>query len=372
MSARSALRAAGAAGSLVAVALTVHTAWNLRAYRRPPTDPPPVSERVSVLLPLRDEAHRVAPCLHAVLAQERVPDLEVLVLDDDSTDGTAELVHRVAAGDARVRVLAGRPLPAGWLGKAHACDRLAAAATGSVLVFLDADVVLAPCGAAASVTLLRGAGLDVGCPYPRQLADGLGPRLVQPLLQWSFLTTLPLALAERSARPSLSAGNGQLLVIDAATYRRSGGHFAVRGEVLEDVALVRAVKRVAGRGGIVDGTTVATCRMYDGWPDLREGYAKSLWAAFGSPAGAAGALGLLGLAYVVPPLAAVLAGSRMGALGYGVAVLGRWLVARRTRQRVWPDVLAQPASVVVFGWLVVDSWLRRRRGGLVWKGRKLP
>jgi hypothetical protein len=111
--------------------------------------------------------------------------------------------------------------------------------------------------------------------------------------------------------------------------------------------------------------------MYDGWPALREGYAKSLWSAFGSPAGAAGVLGVLGIAYVLPPLAA-LRGSRAGLAGYAAAVAGRAVTARRTGGRAWPDALAHPASVVAFGVLVADSVRRRRSGGLTVRGRPVP
>jgi hypothetical protein len=121
---------------------------------------------------------------------------------------------------------------------------------------------------------------------------------------------------------------------------------------------------------VVDGTALATCRMYDGWADLREGYAKSLWSAFGSPAGAAGAVGALALAYVVPPLAA-LRGSRTGLAGYLAAVAGRVLVGRRVRSRVWPDALAHPVSVALFGWLTARSVGARRQGALTVRGRPL-
>ena len=205
-------------------------------------------------------------------------------------------------------------------------------------------------------------------PYPRQLADSVVERLVQPLLQWSWATTLPLAIAESSPRSSLAAANGQLLAVDRAMYAAAGGHAAVRTEVLDDVALLRAVKRVGGRGGVVDGTQLATCRMYDGWSELRAGYTKSMWAAFGSPVGAALVVGALGLVYVVPPVAA-LRGSRVGLLGYAAGVAGRMLVARRVGGRILPDSLAHPVSVVVFGGLVADSWRQRRRGALSWKGR---
>ncbi len=366
-----ALHALTAAGTAMALALTAHTAANLRSLRRPPTDPPAPTETVALLLPLRDEADRVGPCLQALRAVLfRSPgSVSLTVLDDRSTDGTAELVRSVLAGVPGVRVLTGAPVPAGWLGKPHACDQLAhAAADASVLVFLDADVTLAPHAVDATVALLRSTGLDLVSPYPRQLATGLGQRLVQPLLQWSWATTLPLRLAERSARPSLSAANGQFLVVDAAAYRRAGGHAAVRADVLEDVALLRAVKASGGRGTMVDGTELATCRMYPTWPDLVAGYGKSMWSAFGGRGGSAAVAGLLLLAYVVPAMAA-LRGSAVGAVGYAAGVTGRVLVARRTGGRTWPDALAHPVSVLAFTGLLARSWREHDRGTLRWRGR---
>ena len=367
-----------ALGSALSVAGTAHLAWNLRRLRVPPADPPPVAEPVAVLIPARDEAARIGPCLRSVLGQTGLRDLRVLVLDDGSTDGTAEVVRAIAGDDPRVTVLTGTPPPEGWWGKPWACQQLADAAEGpsaaahppSLLVFVDADVVLAPHAVASAVTLLRWAGLQLVSPYPRQHAGSLGERLVQPLLQWSWLTTLPLRAAERSPRESLAAANGQLLVLDAPAYRTAGGHAAVRAAMLEDVALLRAVKRAGGRGTVVDGTGLASCRMYDGWAELREGYAKSLWSAFGSPAGAVAVLGGLGTVYVLPPLAA-LRGSRIGLLGYAAAVAGRVLAARRTGSRPWPDSLGHPASVAAFGALVVESLQRHRAGTLSVRGRPL-
>lgn len=356
--------------SLTAVGLTAHTAVNLRRLRVPSNDPAPAGERVSVLLPVRDEAARVAGCLESLLEQIRVPDLEIVVMDNGSSDGTADVARAAAAHDSRVRVLAAPEPPPGWLGKPSACQALAEAATGSVLVFVDADVRLAPHAVAAAVELLRTADLQLISPYPRQIALTGGERLVQPLLQWSWLTTLPLGLAERSPRPSLAAANGQFLVVDASTYRQSGGHAAepVRGAVLDDVALVRSVKAAGGRGGMVDGTALATCRMYEDWPALRDGYTKSLWSAFGSPAGAAAVVSGLGLVYLVPPIAA-LGGSFTGLVGYLAAAGGRYVVAERTGGRSLPDSLAHPASIAVFGWLTAGSFIARRRGQLLWRGR---
>lgn len=364
----SVVRGLGAVGAVGALALTAHTVLNTRRLRRLPLDPSEVAERVSVLVPARDEAHRIAPTITSLLGQQRLMDLEILVLDDGSRDGTAQLVTATAAGDPRLRVLTGLGPPTGWLGKPHACHQLAQAATGSVLCFVDADVTLAPSAVASAVALLRGSGLDALSPYPRQVAHGFGPRLVQPLIEWSWLTTLPLAVAERSPRPTLVAATGQFFVVDHDAYRRAGGHAAVAGDVLDDVALMRAVKRAGGRGVAVDGSHLATCQMYDSWGELVEGYTKSLWSAFGSPAGAAAVVASLGLAYIAPA-AAALTGSRIGLVGYGAGVLGRAVVARTTRQPVLPDVLAHPLSVATFGYLVARSWRARRRGTLTWKGR---
>ncbi|WP_432562810.1 glycosyltransferase family 2 protein [Kineococcus sp. SYSU DK003] len=358
------------AGSAAATALTAHSLLNARALRTPALDPPSVPGRVSVLVPVRDEEDRIGACLTSLLDQVALPDYEVVVLDDASTDRTPEVVGAVAGGDPRVRLVRTEGPPAGWLGKTHACHLLSRHATGEVLVFVDADVVLAPHAVAAAVDLLHRFDLDVVCPYPRQLALSWSERLVQPLLQWSWLTTLPLRHAEVSPRPSLAAANGQFLVADAATYRRAGGHEAVRAEVLDDIALLRAVKAVGGRGGVADGTALATCRMYRGWTDLRAGYTKSLWSAFGSrPAALAVGAGLA-LTYLVPP-AAALGGSGVGAVGYLAAAVGRYAAAERTGGRSVPDAFAHPFSIAVLLGLLADSWRLRDRGDLTWKGRSL-
>jgi len=349
--------------ALAAGLLTAHTIVNATLLRRPAPGPyADVDTAVAVLLPVRDEAHRVEPCLRALLAQQHVPQLRIVVLDDGSSDGTADVVK--AAG---MEPLAGAPLPPGWLGKPHACAQLAAAAgDADVLVFLDADVVLAPQAIAATLRLLDESRAALLSPYPRIHAGTLGERLVQPLLQWSWLTFLPLRLMERSPRPSLVAAGGQLLAVRRDAYERAGGHAAVRDKVLEDIELAREVKRSGGRVVLADGSTLATCRMYGSWRELVDGYTKSLWASFGSPIGAIAVIAALAAIYVVP-FATMLGGSLAGAAGYAFGVLGRLVSARATGGRAIPDALAHPVSVLAFGYLVARSYARRRH--VTWKGR---
>jgi Glycosyl transferase family 2 len=376
-------RATVLAATVLAAGLTAHTAWNARHLRPAPVLVPgdPVDQiRVIVLVPARDEAHRIQPCLAGLLAQDHHA-LRAIVLDDGSTDGTADLVLSCVAGDPRIEVLQGgaEHPPQGWLGKPWACHRLAEAALAAdpppdLLLFVDADVVLAPDAVRRIAGLMRDSGLDLASPYPRQVAITTPERLVQPLLQWSWMTTLPLGVAEDSPRPSLTAANGQVLAITPAAYRRSGGHATVRHEVLEDIAMARAVKAVGGRANVTDGTDLASCRMYASRAELVDGYTKSLWAAFGSPVGSAGATGLLTFAYVLPPAAALAARSpvtrTIGVLGYTAGVAGRIVVARRTGGRV-ADAWSHPLSILALDVLTGLSWWRHERGLLTWKGRRV-
>ncbi|SCL37559.1 Glycosyltransferase like family 2 [Micromonospora rhizosphaerae] len=364
---------------LAVAALTVHTWVNAtRWLRRPADGPVEVAEPVAVLLPLRDEADRVEPCLRALLAQRGVPRLRIVVLDDGSTDGTADVVRAVAGDDERLTLLTGVAPPPGWLGKPYACWQLASRTdpAATVLAFVDADVVLSPYAVAAAVAELRAARATLLSPYPKILVRTVADRLVQPLLQWLWLTFLPLRAMERSPRPSLAAAGGQFLVVDRAGYLRAGGHAAVADKVLEDIELARAVKRSGGRIALADGSRLAACRMYETWPQLRDGYAKSLSAIFGHPVAAAVVVALLLLLYPAPPLialAALLAGApavaALAALAYLVGVAGRVVSARATGGRWWPDALTHPVSVVVLGWLTLRSYHLRKRHRLSWRGR---
>ena len=355
-------------GAGLAVLGAAHAAVNTALLRRPPAFPRPVDRTVTVVLPVRDEVDQVAGCVAAVLDQRGVPGLRLVVVDDGSTDGTAGQVP----DDARVTLVHATPPAPGWLGKPNACAQGAAAAGDvDVLVFVDADVRLMPDAVASAVAVLDDAGLDLVSPWPRQLTGSVAERLVQPLQQWLWGTLLPLRLAERSPRPSLAAANGQFLVLRRAAYDRAGGHGAVRGEVIEDIALLRAVKAAGGRGVVVDGATLAACRMYDGWPGVRDGYAKSLWSALGGrPAAAVGAAAGLSAVWLLPPLAA-LTGSRAGLVGYAAGVVNRAVVAARTGGRVWPDALAHPVSIALLDVLVARSVLGHRRGRLQWRGRSV-
>lgn len=379
------MRSIAAAAALLATAAAVQAARNARALPRlqpSPTNgpqPPAVGktgDRISLLLPVRDEATNITTCLPSLLAQENVT--EIHVLDDASSDGTAEIAESIVADDHRAHIhrASSNAIPPGWIGKPWACERLAGFATGDVLIFVDADVVLEPSATESAVRLMRELKLDMLCPYPQQVTTTLTTRVVQPLLQWSWMSFIPLKLSMDRQWPSMAVGNGQFVLFDAAAYAAIGGHSAVAGDVLEDVGLARAFRKAGYRTAVVDGSRIATCRMYESTAELVEGYTKSLWCAFGSEGSAFAVAGLLKLMYVLPPLLAVTSRDRQircwSAFGYVAAVAGRVVVARATGQRTWPEALAHPLSILTFAGLASLSVWRHRRGQLAWKGRPLP
>lgn len=364
------------AGSALAVALAAHTVYNLKVLRDPMFSGVEITESISILIPARNEESTIAQAVKTACDQQGLKDFEVIVLDDDSTDKTAEIVNQLAHNDSRIQLIrSGEQLPPGWMGKQFACHRLSRVARGSILVFIDADVELAPSAVAACIQLLRKENLALVAPYPQQQAVGILEKLVQPLVVWSWVATLPVGIAEQSLRPSLSAANGQFLILDTEAYLQAGGHVSVRNIVLEDIALMRSLKKSGARCATVNGAHIAQCRMYESTKDVVDGYTKSLWSAFGSPGGTIAVTALLAATYIAPAVGMVVSRKKstraIGAIGYSAGVLSRALVAQRTGNPVFPDSLAHPGSITMFIGLTALSWSRHLRGKNEWKGRTL-
>ncbi|MGV9611330.1 glycosyltransferase [Nocardia xishanensis] len=339
------------------------------------------AEPVTVCVPARDEAERLPALIADLRAQTGVPDLRVLILDDGSTDGTARAAREAIAGDPRFEVIRSEAEPPpGWTGKAAACARLAELADAPILVFLDADVRLAPRAVAAAARALRNRHAALVSPWPAQRAETVAEALVQPLLCWSWASTLPIVLGNRGLRPSTAVACGQFLAFDAAAYRAIGGHAAVAGSPTEDLDIARVLRRAGRTTHVVAAGSLASTRMYRGADEVEAGYTRWLWSAYGGSGYAAGAVGtMLALGYWIPPLAALFgrgATRRAGAIGYAAAVTGRLLA--RSLESGGPlrlsDVRAaasHPFSIAAYQRLVWRSHRARRRGTLRWKGRTL-
>ncbi len=368
--AKLAAKAVLAAGTYRAIRTAVRIARNARLEHVPAAHPPTITERVSVLMPARNEAHRIGPPIRSLVAQTGCEDLEILVLDDNSTDGTSDVIRKASGGDPRVRIMGGKPLPAGWRGKPHACAQLGEAATGSVLVFVDADVEFEPHAMAAAVALLREKNLDYISPFPRQIVGSFGERLMQPVNAWVRLSVVDMRYAEDSHEPGALLANGQFIVVDADAYKRSGGHEAIKDAMIDDVWLAATLKVTGSRGVAVNGSGVASCRMYEGFAELRDGYTRWLWVLFGNNRVLVSTCAKVLASDVLPALAA-LRGSKLGMLGYAAGVTGRVISGSRAGDRLVPDAFLHPASSALSVGLYIDSVRRRKKDKVTWKGRAI-
>ena len=332
-----------------------------------PSSSTSISESVSILVPLRNEAENVSGVISSLLNQRGLDDFEVIALDDSSTDSTRELLNSYA--DQRLRVMDGLSLPSEWLGKNFACHQLASATRGEILVFVDADVRLSPTAIASSINAMKQWRWDFISPYPRQIAITFIERLTQPLLQWSWFVTLPLRMAEALQRSSMVVANGQFFLMKRAAYFNSGGHEAIKNEVLDDLELARLMVNSGFRGGVAEGSAISNCRMYSNAKDLIDGYSKSQWRAFVNKSGALLAMVLLLLTSVLP-IAMGISGDITGWYGYFVIVSTRLFVAARTRSTI-SSALLHPLSAAMWIYLIALSWARKSKGALVWKERAL-
>lgn len=365
---------------LLALVPALLTLANLRVFA-PPPPPTPAPPPVSVLVPARNEERAIGRLCRDVLASTGV-DLELVILDDASTDGTAAIVRDIAAGDQRVRLVAGAPLPTGWCGKQHACWQLARAARHDAWVFLDVDVSPTPDAIARALAFLDASGAALVSGFPRQRTSCLLDWLLLPLIHFILLGFLPLSRARRDPSPGLAAGCGQLFVTRRADYERAGGHAAIRASLHDGVKLPRAYRRAGLATDIFDASGIASCRMYDRDADVWRGLSKNATEGIGSPATIVPFTILLAGGQVLP-FVLVVWGIATGCAGWpawawplalaaaALAWLPRVLAAGRFGQSIVSG-LAQPVAVALFLAIQWTALVRKRLGlNTAWRGRSL-
>ena len=330
---------------------------------RSPKGTSELTETIGVLVPMRNEAENVEGLVATLAAQEG--SLHFYLLDDNSEDQTFELLQRFTKADSRFTVIKGAVLKDKWIGKTWALQQLFDASNEEILVSIDADVRLSNDAVNKAVTALNSARLDFVSPYPRQIAQSFAERLVQPLLQWSWLTTVPLRYAESSGQKSMAVANGQFFVVRRSALSSIGGYQSVKHAVIDDVFLARELVKNGSLGTVINGSEIAETRMYASWNEIKAGYGKSLNQAFGSLFGALFVVAFL-ITTSIAPLLIGLLGNPYGWLGFAAIVGTRVLSAIKSRGRVLDSVL-HPISVLALIYLIAYSYLRR--GSIQWKGR---
>ncbi len=319
------------------------------------------ADRVSVLIPARNEDQNIGKCLDSILGQN-APISEVLVYDDHSVDGTAALVRKMGERDSRIRLIEPRPLPDDWCGKNFACAQLALAARGEWLLFLDADTELSPKAVPAILGTALARNLTMLSCWPGFTLVNASERVMMPMLNFVVFTIFPAVLSLFRDQPSLGLAHGACLFVHRKTYERLGGHGAVRNQIFEDTRLAQWWRENDERSLCLDGQDVVHVRMYASFPEIWRGFQKNFFPAFRHET----TFWIFLAFHFAVFLAPFLIGNWVA---MGVVLTLRLLLAIRFSQPWW-SVLLHPLAELVLLALGLSSWWQCRSGqGVAWKGR---
>jgi chlorobactene glucosyltransferase len=322
---------------------------------------------VSVLVPARNEEATIEACLRAALAADPA---EIWVYDDGSTDRTFEIVTELSKLDPRIKRMRGSELPAGWVGKPHACHRLSQMASSEVLLFVDADTQLTPDALERFADLEARFRTPVITAFPAQVMASWSERLVVPLLHLTYLSWLPLFLIPRTRTSAVLAANGQTLWVRRLAYQRIGGFRAVRDAIVDDMAFCRRAKRVGLRVLFADGARIARCRMYRSWREVFEGFSKNLYVGLGARPERLAAVSMLYWGAYMAPAVGVAGGAGAPAwVGLGLVALLRLAVALRYGHPLGWSLVGHPLAVLLFVWIGLNSMRWSMLGQIRWRGR---
>ena len=324
-----------------------------------------VKKSVTVLAPMRNEAENVPEFISALSSQMGVKQIKFIIINDGSTDKTAELLTTVIDSDSRFTVIESPVVRDGWLGKVSALQAGFEAASSDYIITLDADVRLAPNAVMRAITQLERLQLDFISPYPRQIALTASEKLIQPLLHWSWMSTIILRLAEKFPRRSNAVGNGQFFVVRSSALEKIGGFNSVSHQILDDIELARSLIGAGCKGVVTEGSAIASTRMYSSFDEIRQGYGKSLWKAFGGPLGTIVAISFIFITGILP-IILIFNGYLVGWFSYLYIAFSREISAIRSRGNPLYAFL-HPISSALLIYLICYSWAKR--GTIQWKGR---
>jgi chlorobactene glucosyltransferase len=268
-----------AAASALCLYFLLLSLANSIAFRRLNRAPRKIgSPKVSILVPARDEERNIRACLDSLLEQD-YGNHEILVLDDNSSDGTAEILREYEGRHGKLRTFSGRSLPPGWLGKHYACHQLSEMAEGEYFLFTDADTVHKPSSVSWAVTNMMHHEADFMSAYPRQRIGSFGEAMIVPGIYLITSFFLPVWMIPSSKRPNLSFAIGQLAMCRADAFRAVGGYERLRDSMVDDISMVRNMKAAGFKTLFLDGRDYLDCRMYHGYREAFSGLVKNMYAA---------------------------------------------------------------------------------------------
>jgi chlorobactene glucosyltransferase len=328
--------------------------------------------RLTAVVPARDEARNIAACIAALRASDH-PNLEILVFDDGSTDGTPQLAE--AAG-ARVVRGGGEALPAGWKGKPWALHRAADHVDASWIVFIDADVRVAPEALSRFHTYAIRGGVDLVSGFGRLLMESFWEKVIQPSVGGLIIAGNDLSVVNDPEKPDKAIANGQLILVRRDAYAQVGGHAAVKDDILDDIGLALAFTRSGLVARCLFARELFSCRMYTGFSELWYGWTKNLYPGMRYRLDVVAVVIGMVLVEFLSPYVLLLYSAFFGTgtqLAAAAALVVLVHAVRYSMDRLFGQDpkfgLLQPLGAAMLIGLLVDSVRRTKQGTRLWKGR---
>lgn len=364
----------------------IHNQYHLDIVVTPATPPAAGAPLISICIPARDEEQNIRNCVRAILGQD-YPNIEVIVLDDRSTDATPGILRQLAVQNDKLNIVSGSDPPEGWAGKPHALFQAAAIAHGEWLCFVDADTFLKPNCLSACYTRAIETKADLFTTMNQQILGSFWEKVVMPLV----MTALSVGFSPRKVNdPSRrdAVANGQFILIKRTVYDSIGGHQRVKDQIVEDKAIAEQVKWNGYRLIVADGMQVLNTRMYTSLPTMWEGWTKNIYLGLRDhPAmlllGAFGAtLALIAALFlpIWPVIGAFWYLKGGGWLGIVVILqaLTVWCVLIFMRARVankmnisaWYATTTPLGAGVFAAIMLTSAWKILSGQGVTWRGRK--
>jgi chlorobactene glucosyltransferase len=336
--------------------------------------------RVSILVPARNEEDNIATCISGLLSQN-YHDFQLIVLDDNSTDKTLQIVKEFALNDQRLKYIEGQPLPLDWLGKHWACHQLAQEADGELLLFVDADTIHRPDMLSCAVSAMLGENAALISALPHQIVVTWSEMLSIPAFYLGMLCGVPMELTRLQRNPLLFACLGQFLMFRRGAYDAAGGYAAVRQNVVDDLAIGRRIHAMGLRYRLLDGNGQVSCRMYRNFQQMWKGLTKSTFATFNFDPYFLIAMWLMVMTVFVSPIVILIISllqtnfpaevMSMSLLAIILAII-LWAISYIRFRFPIHLVLIYPISTILMATIAFASMVLNLQGKALWKGRIIP
>ncbi|MHA7060235.1 glycosyltransferase family 2 protein [Aquimarina sp. M1] len=334
----------------------------------PKTTPLRSTPSVSILIPARNEEENIGALLSQLSTFEYTT-LEIIVYNDHSTDKTESIIKHWATLTPTIKLLNGDALPKGWLGKNHACHQLAKAATGNILLFLDADVSVKKDVIERSVGYLQKHELHLLSIFPKQIVKSFGEKVSVPLMNWILLSILPIYLIRKSKNKIFSAANGQFMMFKAATYKAIWPHEQCKSDKVEDMAIIKLFKQEGLASDTRLGDNDISCRMYVGLDEAIEGFIKNIFQFFGNSILVTISFGVL---TTIAPFVVYIYLGVWWFIAYLAGIICiRFFVVLASQQSVIQNLLLVLPQHIIFLLIIIKGLINNKQKKLIWKDRNI-